>query len=108
MVGEARVGEDGEKRFPKDRAAGVGIILSEAAQAKVTAFGSVGERVCYVRLEGPVCSLFFVATYFPHRGRVAPCQEDTLKDLHEALKKAETNDCIVLLGDFNEHVGYFD
>ena len=65
MVGEAKVGEDGEKRFPKDKAAGVGIILSKAAQAKVTAFGSISERVCYVRIEGPVCSLFVVATYFP-------------------------------------------
>ena len=104
IVGEAKVNENGEKRFPKDRAAGVGIILSKAAQQKVTAFGSTGERVCYVRIQGPVCSLFIVAAYLPHRGRVAPDQDDTIADLHEALKKASTKDCIVLLGDFNEQL----
>ena len=52
IVGEAKVVDvDGEntKRFPKDRAAGVGILLSPAAEQKVLTFGSVGERVCLLR-----------------------------------------------------------
>jgi hypothetical protein len=106
IVGEAKIDkETEEKRFPRDKAAGVGIILSEAARAKVLAFGSTGERSCYVRLQGPVCNLFFVATYLPHRGRVCPDQDDTIADLHEALKKAHPTDCIVLLGDLNEQLG---
>ena len=40
-----------------------------------------------------------------HRGRTSPCQDDTIKDVQEALKKAPTQDCIVLLGDFNEQLG---
>ena len=83
----------------------MGIILSEAAQAKVLSFGSVGERCCYVRLEGPVCNLLFASTYIPHRGRVSPDQDDTIADLHEALKKAQPDDCIILLGDLNEQLG---
>ena len=35
VVGEAKLDEEGNKRFPKDRAAGVGILLSEVAQKKV-------------------------------------------------------------------------
>ena len=95
----------GEARFPKDRAAGVGILLSPAAQQKVLSFGSISERVCFVRLEGPVCNLFIVATYVPHRGRINPCQDDTIADLHEALKQAPASDCIILLGDVNEQLG---
>ena len=106
IVGEAKIDKETEEpRFPKDKAAGVGIILSQAAQQKVLSFGSVGERVCFVRLKGPVCNLFIVATYFPHRGRVCPGQGDTTEDLHEALKQAQANDCIVLLGDLNEQLG---
>ena len=104
VVGEAKVGEDGEKRFKNDRAAGVGILLSKAAQQKVLSFGSTGERVCYVRLEGPACNLFIVTAYLPHRGRAAPDQDDTIQDIHEALKEAATSDCIILLGDFNEQL----
>ena len=65
----------GQMRYPKDRAAGVGIILSKRMQKKMMAFGSQGERVCWVRLAGPVCNLFIIAVYMPHRGRVQPCQD---------------------------------
>ena len=40
----------------------------------------------------------------PHRGRVQPSQDDTIQDLHEALKKAPTNDCIIMMGDLNEQL----
>ena len=54
IVGEARIDSETETiRYPNDKAAGVGIILSEAAQAKVLSFGSTSERCCFVRLEGP-------------------------------------------------------
>ena len=35
VVSEAKLDEEGNRRFPKDRAAGVGILLSEVAQKKV-------------------------------------------------------------------------
>ena len=106
IVGEAKINKrTGKPRFPNDKAAGVGIILSPAAEQKVLTFGSTSERVCYVRLAGPVCNLFIVATYMPHRGRVSPDQDDTIKDIHEALQKAPTQDCIILLGDLNEQLG---
>ena len=47
----------GQKRFPNDRAAGVGIMLSPRIQAKVHSFGPEGEWVYWVRLKGPVCDL---------------------------------------------------
>ena len=36
----------GEFRFPEDKTAGVGILLSKRAQKKLMGFGSEGERVC--------------------------------------------------------------
>ena len=91
-------------RFPNDKAAGVGILLSNTAEKKVESFGSEGERVCWVRLRGPACHLFIIAVYLPHRGRVSPCQEDTLQDLHKVLNKVPSRDCVVILGDFNEQL----
>lgn len=94
----------GQKRFPTDRAAGVGILLSTRMQKKVHSFGSQGERICWVRLQGPVCNLFVIAVYLPHRGRVAPSQDQTLQDLQSVLDNIPARDCMCILGDFNEQV----
>ena len=94
----------GQRRFPEDRAAGVGILLSPATQTKVESFGSEGERVCWVRLAGPMCPLFVIAVYLPHRGRVSPSQDDTLHDLEAVLRTVPQGDCICILGDFNEQL----
>jgi len=94
----------GEIRYPEDRAAGVGILLSDRLVKKVTAFGSNGERVCWVRIRGPVCHLFVVSVYLPHRGRTAPAQGDTLADLQEVLSDVNPHDCVCVLGDLNEQV----
>ena len=91
-------------RFPKDRAAGVGIILSDTAEQKVESFGSQGERLCWVRLRGPACNLFIIAVYLPHRGRVQPSQDDTIRDLQVVLKKVPSHDCICIMDDFNEQL----
>ena len=79
-------------------------MLSKRAQEKVQDFGSEGERVCYVRLKGPTTSIFIIAVYVPHRGRVAPCQDDTLQDLENVLRRTPRNDCICILGDCNEQL----
>ena len=80
-------------------------MLSKRVQDKVQDFGSEGERVCYVRLKGPTTrSLFFIVVYVPHRGRVDPCQDDTLHDLEAVLNRVPQGDCIWILGDFNEQL----
>ena len=94
----------GKIRFPEDKAAGVGILLSARAQSKLMSFGTEGERVCWVRLKGPICNTTIIAVYVPHRGRTAPSQDDTLKDLDKALSKVRRGDCICVLGDFNEQL----
>ena len=91
-------------RFPNDKAAGVAIMLSKTSQGKVRGFGSEGERVCWVRLKGPTTNIFVIAVYMPHRGRVAPCQDDTLQDLEKVLLTVPKSDCVCILGDFNEQL----
>ena len=86
-------------RFPKDKAAGVGILLSKRMQKKLMGLGSEGERVCWVRLKGPTCNIFVVAAYMSHRGRTQPRQDDTLNDLQTVLAKVPRGDCICVLGD---------
>ena len=67
-------------------------------------FGSEGERVCWVRLKGPTCNIFIVAVYMPHRGRIQPSQDDTIKDIQMVLAKIPRGDCICVLGDLNEQL----
>ena len=95
---------EGKSRYPNDPAAGVGILLSPRLTKKVHSFGSHGERICWVRIKGPVCNLYIVAVYLPHRGRVMPSQDDTLKDLQECLSDIPARDCVCLVGDFNEQL----
>ena len=40
----------------------------------------------------------------PHRGRVAPAQADTIKDLEKVLSMVPQGDCICVLGDLNEQL----
>ena len=85
----------------KDPAAGVVILLSKRMADKVMSWGNVGARIVWVRLAGPICNLFVVVTYIPHKGRVSPSADDTIGELHTLLKSVAKSDCIVLLGDFN-------
>ena len=75
----------GKRRFPNDRPAGVVILLSPRMEKKVHSFGSEGERICWVRLQGPVCNLTVVTAHLPHRARTAPNQEQTLADLQKTF-----------------------
>ena len=94
----------GDPMFPNDPATGVGILLSDRATQKYMMHGSPCRRITWVRLKGPTCNIFAIAVYMPHRARVAPAQSDTMKALIDVLKKVPKNDCIVLLGDFNEQL----
>ena len=60
----------GNYKNTNDPAAGVGILLSQRAQARVMAAGSDNERICWVRLRGPVSNIFIIAVYLPHSQRV--------------------------------------
>ena len=88
-----------------DSASGVGILLSRRFSSKILAKGSIGSRIVWVRLQGPVCPLFVVCAYVPHMYRKsAPFAEDIIQQISDLLAKSEElkpNDCVVLMGDFN-------
>ena len=102
--GKPDLDSNGKPRFPEDRASGVGILLSQVTKKKCIAHGSPCERICYVRLKGPVTNLFIVAVYMPHRARKAPSQSDILKYLYRTLEGVPAGDCIVLVTDLNENL----
>ena len=64
-----------------DPAAGVAIMLSKQMEQYYRDSGHVGTRIAWVRIAGPVCSIFFVAVYIPHKCRVTPQAGDTIKQL---------------------------
>ena len=63
--------------------------------------GHVGTRIAWVRLAGPVCNIFFVAVYLPHKYRTEPSAQDTLAQLDALLATVNKNDCIIVAGDLN-------
>ena len=84
-----------------DPAAGVAILLSKRMADKIMSSGSVGTRIVWARLEGPVCNLFVIVVYIPHKGRSNPCAQDTINQIKVLLSTVRSHDCIILMGDFN-------
>ena len=78
----------------KDPAAGVAIMLSPRMLQHYRGSGHVGTRIAWVRFAGPVCNVFFVAVYIPHKYRTAPSAQDTLAQLDALLATVNKNDCI--------------
>ena len=99
---DAEVDEQGKCMDP---ASGVTILLSQRFSSKVLAQGSVGSRIVWVRLEGPVCPLFIVCAYIPHKYRkTTPLAADTISQLDDLLancKKLKPGDCSIVMGDLN-------
>ena len=63
-----------------DPAAGVTIWLSSRMADRVLDSGCEGARIVWVRLAGPVCNMFIIVVYVPHRGRTkAPFAKDIIK-----------------------------
>ena len=85
-----------------DPAAGVAIWLSSRMADRVLDSGCEGARIVWVRLAGPVCNMFIIVVYVPHRGRTkAPFAKDIIKLLNDLLTTVNKGDCIILMGDLN-------
>ena len=85
-----------------DTAAGVAILLSRRAATNVLGRGHVGTRIAWVRLAGPICNLFIVVVYIPHKGRTkAPTAQDTMQQLKTLLSTVPKSDCVILGDDLN-------
>ena len=94
----APAGNDENGKNP-DPAAGVAIMLSNRMANKVISSGHVGTRIAWVRIAGPVCNIFFVVVYIPHKGRTTkPMTKDTIQQLKELLQTVSRSDCIILGG----------
>ena len=88
-----------------DSSAGVAILLSHRFKNKILAQGAVGSRIVWVRLDGPVCPLFVVCVYVPHKYKKnTPQAGDTIHELNNLLancKQLKSTDCVIVMGDFN-------
>ena len=54
-----------------------------------------------MRLRGPICPIFFIVVYVPHKYRATPQAGYTLAELEALLKTVLKNDCVVVCDDFN-------
>ena len=85
----------------KDPAAGVAIMLAPRMVQHYRDSGHVGTRIAWVRFAGPVCNIFLVAVYIPHKYRTEPSAQDTIVQLDALLDSVNKNDCIIVTDDFN-------
>ena len=96
-----------EERNNSDPAAGVGTLLSQYFASKILTKGSVGTRIVWVRLDGPVCPLFVDCLHLsrPHKYKTSsPCAEDVIDQLENLLtrcRKLKPTDYVIVMGDFN-------
>ena len=90
------------KGCSSDPASGVGILLSARMARKMASSGSIGSRIVWVRVITPVCPIFFVCVYIPHKHRrQAPYATDVLAQLDELLATVAPGDCVIIAGDLN-------
>ena len=67
-------------------ATGVAILISPRMTEKVIGEGYMGTRIVWVRIAGPVCNIFYVVVYIPHKGRRQKAMtKDTI--MHLCIKK---------------------
>ena len=99
---DAELDEDGVSQDP---ASGVAILLGPVFANRVLAKGFVGSRIVCVRLDGPVCPLFVVCVYIPHKYKhTSPTAEDVITQLNDLLancKQLKPSDCVIIMGDLN-------
>ena len=64
-------GEVDEQGKVIDQAAGVTILLSRRMRRHIDKSGHVGSRIAWVRIRGPMCPIFFITIYVPHKYHVS-------------------------------------
>lgn len=87
---------------------GVDILFSQRFSSRILTQGAVGSRIVWVRLDGPVCSLFVVCVYIPHKYKNHPCEKDVIEQLGNLLsnyKYLKPTDCVIVMRNVQGYTG---
>ena len=88
-----------------DGTGGVGVMVKEALIDKVLAVERKSDRVIVLVMSFGKVIVRVISAYAPHQGRKDEEKVKFYDDVSEVLSQAGSGEFVVLLGDFNGHVG---
>ena len=92
---------------PNDPAAGVGLLLSNRAKDALIFTNVISPRIIMARFKASKADLTVICVYISHQGRSGG-QNSVYEDLNKIIATVSIHDCLVILGDFNSHLGRSD
>ena len=90
-----------------DKAAGVGMLLSERAQKALFFVNPISPRILLARFHGEFSDFTVIVTYIPPQSRLVD-QKKVYDDLHVVASRISKHDCKVIVGDFNSRLARSD
>ena len=86
-----------------DKAAGVGMLLSERAQKALFFVNPITPRILLTRFHGEFSDFTVIVTYIPPQSRLVD-QKKVYDDLHVVASRISKHDCKVIVGDLNSRL----
>jgi exonuclease III len=83
---------------------GVRFIVNDDTLPQVKGFTAVNDRLCYIRIAGPIFDVIIINAYVPTEEKEEYLKNEFYDDL-EKIIDTTTNSCIkILIGDFNAKI----
>lgn len=82
-----------------------GFVVSEKVFNSVIGFNPVSERICSIRLKGPLYNYSIISVHSPTEEKNEDIKEEFSDQLETAIMQLPKQDMLILCGDFNAKIG---
>ena len=84
---------------------GVGILLNKKIANNVTKVDQKHDRLLYIKIKADPVDIVMIQVYMPTTAHDDDEVEKIYEDIEEIIKEDKSNNCFVIMGDFNAVVG---